>query len=118
VESSLSSFLDNKNISFLQLTKFGSPKIKPSIKFLCEFSTVKTMHASSLHASLNQTGFNVNIDYLRCDPIFFLWYLHSHVVCGNVFFTILLLLDFSHRISTVTFSPKGAFNKYSGTRTK
>jgi len=29
------------------------------------------MHASSLHASLNQTEFNANIDYLRCDPLFF-----------------------------------------------
>jgi len=55
----LSSFLDNKNVSFIQLIKSGSPKIKPPIKFLCEFSTAFT--------SLNQTGFNVNIDYLRCD---------------------------------------------------
>ena len=60
---SLSSFQDNKNVSFIQLIKSGSPKIKPPIKFLCEFSTAFT--------SLNQTGFNVNIDYLRCDPLFF-----------------------------------------------
>jgi len=44
-----------KNVSFIQLIKSGSPKIKPPIKFLCEFSTAFT--------SLNQIGFNLNIDY-------------------------------------------------------
>jgi len=61
---SLSSFLDDKNASFLQLTKSGSPKIKRPIRFLCGFSTAFTL--------LNQTGFNGNIDYLRCNPSPFL----------------------------------------------